>query len=231
MDESKTGKDAVIKAGVFKTEPSDGLMIQRLIMQRTRLRAFLIAENIKFVVMEAPILQDFSTELLYALNQFMFEVFLELNVFVLYIQSATWKKITFPDMNPIDVTKNHSTHLAKNELDRQGKRFSEHVADAYHLSKIGLRFYKWYFLHELKDADLAPRDYDLFCGKKTYVKGVKKGITEYYGLIYRENDQFYDFSKHTKKPADIINNIAEEIINGGEGKREGQGYLDACRIL
>jgi hypothetical protein len=233
FDENQTGKGAVLEAGVFQTAPTDGLLIHRLILQRTRVRLFLELKKINFVVMEAPILSDFNTEKLFALNQFLHEVFLDLGVFVLYIQSATWKKMMFPDMNPIDVTKHHSSHLAKTELDRHGKRFSEHVADAYHLGKIGHRFYQWNMMKILKDTDLTPAEVDLFCGKHTFVKGIKKGITEYYGLIYRENDQFFDFAKQPWKSHLITKSIIEEIENGsGKTGKEGQkGYFNACRIL
>jgi hypothetical protein len=42
------------------------------------------------------------------------------------------------------------------------------------------------------------------------VKGAKKGITEYNGIIYKENDQFFDYKKQTRKTTDIIS----EVKNG-----------------
>ena len=238
FDEAKTGRESVLEAGVFRTEPSEGLLVQRLIKQRTRVAEFLAAKGIKFVTMEAPIWGEFSTELLFALNQFLHEVFLAQGTFVLYIQSSTWKKMMFPDMNPQDVTKAHSSHLAKVELDKRGKRFSEHVADAYHLGKIGHRFHKWYFQKVLKDSDLTPEEWDLFCGKKTFTKGPRKGITEYYGLIYRENDQFFDFGKRSDRTPKIIEEeTKKEITDGNETSAKGspkdghQGYFDRSRVL
>ena len=213
FDENKVGRDAVLEAGVFQTDPSDGYLVQRLIMQQCRVRDFLILKKIKFVVMEAPIWGDYSTELLFALNQFLHEVFLDLSIFLLYIQSSTWKKMMFPDMDPINVTKHHSSHLAKMELDRMGRRFSEHVADAYHLGKIGHRFYRWFFMKLLTDKDLTPNEWHLFCGKHTYVKGAKKGLTEYTGLIYRENDQFFDYTKQEMKSHMIEDKIKKEITS------------------
>ena len=238
FDEAIVGKESVLEAGVFKTDPTDGLLVQRLIIQRERVRMFLTAKNIKFVAMEAPYMGDFNTEMLYSLNQYMHDVFLNLGIFVFYVQSSTWKSMMFPGMSATDVTKHHSSHLAKTELDRHGRRFSEHVADAYHLGKIGHRFYNWYVLKTLKDSYLTPKELDLFCGKHTYVKGVKKGITDYYGTIYRENEQFYDFSKQTKTTSVILSEITKEITNGvqkeGKDHREPggcQGNFDAYRIL
>ena len=160
--------------------------------------------------MEAPYLQDFNTELLFALNQFIHEVFLNLQCFVIYFQPSALKKYAQPGMKSNDVTKHHMVHQAKIELSRQGKRFSEHVADAYFASKIGLRFYQWHISKTIQDKDLSEWELDYFCGKHTFVKGEKKGITEYYGLIHRENDQFFDYRKQNRN----TKTIQGEIKNG-----------------
>jgi len=193
LDETKSGRESVLKAGVFKTEPSGGLLVQRLIMQRERVRWLLEQEKITFIATEAPYWGDFSTELLFALNQFLHEVYMNQKAYVVYIQPTTLKKITYPELKVDEVTKHHMTHRAKEELNRQGKRFSEHVADAYFVGKLGLRYYQWLFLKQIPDVDLTEAEQDLFCGKHTYVRGEKKGITEYTGIIYRENDQFFDY--------------------------------------
>ena len=93
-----------------------------------------------------------------------------------------------------------------------GKRFSEHVADAYFAGKIGLKFYQWYFMRKYTDEELTERERKLFCGKHTFKRGKRKGLTEYTGIIYRENDQFFDYTKREKNSKEI----AEEIKNGKE---------------
>ena len=210
MDEKKEGRESLLEHGTFKTSPGDGLLVQRIIRQRERVRKLLTSKEVTFVSMEAPYFADFSTELLFALNQHIHEVFLDLGVFVIYIQPITLKKLSIPGINPQDVTKNHMIHQAKKELGFQGKRFSEHVADAYHAGRIGRKFYQWHFLRELTDDDLNPDEKHLFCGKHIYVKGVKKGLTDYTGLIYRENDQFFDYSKPKKRTAQITEEVANE---------------------
>lgn len=210
MDENKTGQGALLDYGTFATKPSDGLLVQRLIYQRERARKLLTDFNVSFVSMEAPYWQDFSTELLFALNQYLHNIFLDLGIQVIYIQPLTLKKMALPDMNPQEVTKHHMVHAAKTELSKHGKRFSEHVSDAYFAGKIGCRFYKWFFLKKLKDEDLTSEEHHTFCGKHTYVRGVKKGLTDYTGIIYKLNDQFYDYSKISKKSIDIT----KELNNG-----------------
>ena len=210
LDEKKEGRESLLEHGHFKTCPSDGLLVQRIIRQRERVRKLLISKGVTFVSMEAPYFADFSTELLFALNQHIHEVFLDLGVFVIYIQPITLKKLSVPGINPHDVTKNHMIHQAKEELGLQGKRFSEHVADAYHAGRIGRKFYQWHFLRKLTDDDLNTEERQFFCGKHTYVKGTKKGLTDYTGLIYRDNDQFFDYSKPKKRTAQITEEVANE---------------------
>lgn len=207
LDECKSGKDSLLDYGTFKTATSDGLRVQRLIMQRERLRKLLSERGVALVAMEAPYWQDFSTEILFALNQFIHEVFLDLGTLVIYIQPLSLKKQALPDMNPQEATKHHMTHQAKQELELMGRRFSEHVSDAYFAAKVGCRFYRWHCLQELADDNLTDSEKHLFCGKHTYTRGEKKGLTEYTGIIYRENDQFFDYRKHMRKSADIIKEV------------------------
>jgi Holliday junction resolvasome RuvABC endonuclease subunit len=207
LDEKKTGKESLIDFGTFKTTPKDGLMVQRLTMQQERLRFLLEKTGVTFVAMEAPYWEDFNTEILFALNQFIHQVFLDMNIVVVYFQPMALKKVAVPDTNPQKVTKHHVTHAAKTELDKHGKRFSEHVSDAYFAAKIGCRFYRWYILKEFKDDALSEYERHVFCGKHTFTRGKKKGLTEYTGLIYRANDQFFDYSIQRRKTADIKKEI------------------------
>lgn len=210
LKEHGEGKKALLDNGTFKTSPSDGLMVQRLIMQRERMKKLLTDWEVSFVSMEAPILDDYSTEMLFALNQFMHEVFLNMKTFVLYIQPFNLKKIAWPDLPPTEVTKHHVVHQAKTELDLHGKVFSEHCSDAYFIGKIGQRFYQWHIEKSLKDSDLTPEENKLFCGKHTFIRGVKKGITEYNGIVYKENEQFFDYRRRRKRTRSLI----KEIKNG-----------------
>jgi Holliday junction resolvasome RuvABC endonuclease subunit len=208
MDEHETGKDSMISMGTFKTSTEDGLIVQRLITQREKAKKLIQDYNIQFVSTEAPYYQDTSTEVLFALNQYLHEVFLNMKCFVLYLPPMRLKKLSLPGLNPLDATKHHSVHQAKTELDLHGKRLSEHVADAYHAAKIGSTFYKWFILKELKDNDLTNDERETFCGKYTYKRGIKKGITDYIGIIYKENNQFFDYRKQERNTENIIKEIS-----------------------
>ena len=121
-------------------------------------------------------------------------------------------------MDPDNISKHHMVHAAKKELDLMNRRFSEHAADAYFIGKIGLKFHQWYIQHKIKDEDLTDRERDLFCGKHTYVKGLKKGITDYTGIIYRENECFYDYPKQIRTSQILTKEVSDgwqDLINSG----------------
>lgn len=210
LDEERTGAEALIDFGSFKTSTKEGMLVQRLISQRERVRKFLSDNKVKMVASEAPYYMDFNTELLFSLHQFVHEAYLDMGVYVIYISPSTLCKQAYPDKNPQDITKHHMVHLAKTELNRHGKRLSEHMADAYFAARTGVRFYQWYFKKSLKEEDLTKEEWDFFCHKRTITRGPRKGIIEYNGLIYRENEKFFDYSKQERKTKNII----EEIKNG-----------------
>lgn len=199
---------SLLDHGTFKTSKKDGLLVQRLILQRERMRKLLQDYGITFVAMEAPYFMDFSTELLFALNQFIHEVYLNEGCFVLYLQPLTLKKFAIPHIKDShNITKNHVVHQAKTELDMHGQRFSEHVADAYFAGKLGHIFHQWYFQESLKDEDLPEKLRTLFAGRHTLTRGPRKGITEYTGIIYKENDQFFDYRKHKRTTDTLIKEV------------------------
>ena len=218
FDETKTGPRAVLEAGTFQTSPKDGHLIQRILMQQERIKLLLTSRNVNFISMEAPIWKDYNSEMLFALNQYIHQVLLDMKLFMIHLQPSTLKKYAYPDMDPDEVTKSHMTHQAKKELHRMGKRFSEHVADAYFAGKIGLKFYQWYFLHMFSDDDLTEHERNLFCGKHTFTRGAKKGLTEYTGIIYRENERFFDYRNQHRDTQAII----KEVQNGGEDFNTGR---------
>jgi len=101
-------------------------------------------------------------------------------------------------------------HQAKTELDKHGeKKFSEHIADAYFAGKVGRIFYNWHIAKRFTDEDLPEYLREIFSGKHIFVKGAKKGLTEYTGIIYKENELFFDYTKQKRKTQTIINEVAD----------------------
>jgi Holliday junction resolvasome RuvABC endonuclease subunit len=200
--------DLVVEKGLLKTSDSDGILIQRILKQQEQVKSKLLEYNIKVVGMEAPFFGGNEAEHLFALNQFIHEVFLELGTFVIAIPPQQLKKLTLPDLSVDEIGKAQMVDAAKTILNLQGKVLANDIADAYWAGYFGKRFYKHFILKTLKEENLKEYERNVFCGKHTFTRGMKKGFTEYTGYIYRENEMFYDFEK-----------IKRRLINAEE-KRE-----------
>lgn len=192
--------DTVVEEKVLlKTSPRDGITVQRLIKQADQIEEKIKHYGIRYIGMEAPFFSANSTEMLYALNQYIHKKFLENDCFVVCFPPQMLKKLVFPD-HPVDkIGKPHMIHQAKSVLNLHGHRLAEDVADAFWAAYFGKRFYEFYINKTLKEIDLGSYEHKAFCGKHTYKRGAKKGITDYTGIKYRENDLFYDFREINRR--------------------------------
>lgn len=195
---------SVVEKGMLKTTPEDGILVQRISLQAERVRSLLTKYGIEFVGMEAPFFGSGSTEILFALNQFLHKVFLELGSFVVCFPPQMLKKLVFPDISVADIHKPHMIDRAKAALGMHGKRLAEDVADAYWAGIYGGRFYRWYITKSLPESDLGEYERETFCGKHTFLRGPKKGLTEYNGIVYRENELFFDFKSIKRRANSAI---------------------------
>jgi len=186
--------DNVVKEkGLLKTRPLDGILVQRLIKQAGQVDSLIKKYDITFIGMEAPFFGAGSTEILYALNQFLHRVFLDNGNYVVAFPPQMLKKLVFPDISIEGVGKPHMIDRAKTALGLHGHRLAEDVADAYWAGYFGKRYYKWLLEKSLNESELGEYERNTFCGKHTYKRGARKGLTELTGIKYRENELFFDF--------------------------------------
>jgi len=194
--------DKVVKEkGLLKTSTGDGVLIERLLKQSRQVQDVISRYDVKFVGMEAPFFGAGSTEILFALNQFLHRVFYENNTYVVCFPPQQLKKLVFPDTSVAEIGKPNMIDRAKTMLNLHGHRLAEDVADAYWAGYFGKRFYKWFFDKTLNEKDLGEYETNVYTGKKTYQRGMKKGTTEYKGIIYRENELFFDFKAIKRRSA------------------------------
>jgi len=87
--------------------------------------------------------------------------------------------------------------------DAGGGRWSGDEADAYWVARCAGRFWKFIdgslfpFDQKIREADLTSVERHQFLKTHTYVRGKKAGKTERKGLIYREGDRFFRWSKES----------------------------------
>ena len=211
--------DSFIEKGRLRTSGSDGILVQRLLLQRKQIGYLMEKYDIKFVSMEAPYLQGGESEHLFALNQFIHEVFLERGSYVICFPPQQLKKLACPGQKADKVHKAQMIAEAKKRYRLMGKILTDDEADAMHACHIGKLFYNWFFTKKLGDKDLHPDMLHAFAGKHEYTRGVKKGVTDYTGLIYRENELFYDFKRISERKAEYGNREEETRENGIGGTR------------
>lgn len=186
-----------VQRGRLYTETGDGILIQRLLKQQAQIKAKMEEFSIDFVSMEAPVLGEGESEHLFALNQFIHEVFLQRGTFVICFPPQQLKALAMPHRKIIagEIGKNHMIFDAQTYYNLEGKTLTDDEADALHAGRLGKYFYNWHFQKKLKDEELPLKLLKAFKGKHTFVRGDKKGITEYNGMIFRENELFFDFKK------------------------------------
>lgn len=187
--------NVVEEKGLLKTSVTDGILVQRLIKQVSQIEGVLKKYDISFIGMEAPYFEGGSSEVLYALNQFIHRMYLERGVYVVYFPPQMLKKLVFPDTSVSEIGKPHMIDRAKTALGLHGKVLAEDVADAYWAGIFGKKYYKWHIQKVLKDEDLGDYEAKCFKGSHVFSRGDRKGDTEYSGIVYRENELFYDFKE------------------------------------
>ena len=192
----------VVERGLFKTSTADGILVLRLLKQQRQITEIIQKYDIKFVSMEAPYYGGWTAEKLFALNQFIHKAFLDLGNYVVAFPPQQLKKLVFPKEKVTNIHKPEMIDKAKTALGLQGKVLSEDVADAYWAGISGKKYYKRYIVEETTDEDLNDYEISVFSGKHTYTRGAKKGVTDYTGIIYRENELFWDFEKIRRSTLD-----------------------------
>lgn len=191
--DSDSPYDTLVDRGRLKTSGADGILVQKLILQSDRIKRLIVDNKVAMVSMEAPYFGGNESEHLFALNQFLHRVFLETGSYVITFPPQQMKVLAVPHKKAGDIAKPQMISEAKSRFHLQGKVLPDDEADALHAGHLGKLFFNWHFAGKLQDKDLHPRVLDAFSGKKTFTKGLRKGTTDYYGLIYRENELFFDF--------------------------------------
>jgi Holliday junction resolvasome RuvABC endonuclease subunit len=230
MDTTKPDTE-VVEKGLLKTSPLDGILVQRLVKQAGNISGLMAKYNIQFVGMEAPFFDSHNTEMLFALNQYIHKVFMDREAFVVCFPPSMLKKLAIPDHKSDEVGKPHMIDAAKRELNLYGKRLAEDVADAYWAGRFGKHYYQWHLEGSLDIKTLPEYEQWCFDGKKEISRGPRKGVTDYFGIVYRENQLFYDFRAIKRRVENALRSKKETVSKKGPRKGlqaqdnpgEGQG--------
>lgn len=83
------------------------------------------------------------------------------------------------------------------QLDAGGGRWNHNEADAYLVAKAAARFWQFYD-GSLAKEDLTIPEKQQFAHIHTYKRGKKAGETEHRGILYREDERFFQWSRHAQ---------------------------------
>jgi Holliday junction resolvasome RuvABC endonuclease subunit len=190
------GKDSeFLDMGRLRTNKRDGILVQRLLKQSGQIRELIRSNGVRFLAMEAPVMNSGESEELFALNQFLHKIFLEEGLEVLVFSSSRLKKLACPSGGPAEVG------IHKPQMIQECRRMlkmrenpSDDAADAFWTAYLGREFYRNKYEGKAESA-LRADIREAFFEKKVFKRGPKKGVTEHKGMAYRINEFYYDFRK------------------------------------
>jgi hypothetical protein len=193
-DNSVVGPARVIAKGVFTTSASC-LFVKRYMQMRARLVDLIESyPEIRVVGVESPPYGEGWSEGLYGLFLYVNEAIYLSRKDVVYFDPLTVKLLAKmdPGVRRGKMDKGDMVGAAKAETGI--KRWSNDEADAYIIGRGAARFWELEY-KELGDEELTPSERHSFTRVHTFKRGSKAGRTVRDGLIFRENDRFFRFSK------------------------------------
>lgn len=194
-DTEATGKARCIERGRFQT-PANMEFVDRYVFLRERLRQLLRRRPPDRVSLESSVFGELWSEGMYGLFLYTCEALkLERQDVVLWTppqvksharehlgRPAGWKMMK-PDM----------VEAARTDTGGKG-RWNHNEADAYLIAVLGARFWNLWD-GRLTEADLTDVEKRYFTEVKTYQRGKHAGKTVHKGVMYREDDRFFQWSQ------------------------------------
>lgn len=181
--------------GRFQTSPKKMDYIDRYKTQRWRLFDLIKRTQPDKVGLEFPVFGQMYSEGMYGLFLYTSEALKGAGCDVVFwtpMQIKAHARDTIDRPKGWKMDKMDMCEAAK--MDAAGGRWNHNEADAYLCARLAARFW---MLHtgEISEAQLSERELKYFTEVKTYIRGKKAGKTVKRGVIHREGDRFFLWSK------------------------------------
>lgn len=191
-DSDQEGPRRVVDRGVLRS-PSDSVFVYRYIGLRENVRALLNDFDVRIVGVESVAFGEQWSEGLYALFVYVNEAIFDCAKDVVHFDPGTVKFLTKGD--PKRKGKMFKSDMvAKARQDSGVPKWNHNEADAYHIARFAARF-QLFAQGDLQLSDLDASEKHVFAREHTFVKGKRAGETERTGMVFRENERFFRFSK------------------------------------
>ena len=180
--------------GRFQT-PADMTFVDRYIAQRESLRALIRSVKPDRVGIEFPVFDNLFSEGMYGLFLYSCEALKAEGCDVVFwsplqVKAHARESIGRPKGWPMD--KQDMVEAAK--VDAGGAKWNHNEADAYLIGKLSARF--WSFHDQaLPEGGLTDVEKKYFTDVHKYIRGKNAGKEVKRGVIYREDERFFLWSK------------------------------------
>ena len=182
--------------GRFQTS-SKTLFVDRYIEQRASLRALVQEVKPDHVSLEFPVFNNLWSEGMYGLFLYTCEALKAEEQDVVFWSPGQIKGHAADSLERPQGWKMMKGDMVKAaKEDTGGGVWNHNEADAYLAARLGARFW---LLHDggIKERELTPRERKMFLAIHRFVRGKKAGKRVTKGVLYREDERFFMWSKET----------------------------------
>jgi hypothetical protein len=179
--------------GRFQTSAKT-LFIDRYCDLRLQLRELVQEVKPDKVGLEFPVFNDLWSEGMYGLFLFTCEALKAEGQDVVFwspMQVKAHARETLERPKGWKMMKGDMVEAAKE--DTGGGRWNHNEADAYLVGRLAARFWLLW-TDQIKEQELSPLERRYFLQVKRYIRGKKAGRTDLKGVLYREDERFFQWS-------------------------------------
>lgn len=190
---SVAGPGRVVAKGVLTTS-AKRVFIWRYLYLREALSMVLDRfPSIDNVGVESPPFGEQFSEGLYGLFLYVNEALFLRRKDVVYFDPTTVKRLAKMDPSIRRGTMDKGDMIEAAKVDSGVKRWNHNEADAYLVARSAARFWE-YLAGTLQEDELTPSEHRAFLAVHTFIRGRKAGRTVKRGIVFKENDRFFEFS-------------------------------------
>ena len=192
---SAEGVDRCPGRGRFQT-PSKMVFIDRYVYMRDSLQGLIQDHKPDFVGIEYPVFNDLWSEGMYGLFLYSCEALKAEKIDVVFfspMQVKAHARLSLDRPKGWKMLKGDMVDAAKHDAGGKG-RWNHNEADAYLVARTAARFWQ---LHQgqIDESELTEPERKQFTRIHTFQRGKKAGETVRKGILFRESERFFRWSK------------------------------------
>lgn len=191
---SVAGSGRVLDKGVFSTSAKD-IFVSRYKYLREAVRSLIQTfPEVEKVGVESPPFGESWSEGLYGLFLYVNEALYDERKDVVYFDPSRVKLLARVDPSIRKGAMHKQDMIQAAKAETSISRWNHNEADAYIIARSAARFWEFYE-GTLKYDELTPAEQKVFYQRHTFTRGKKAGKTVEHGLVFKESDRFFVFSK------------------------------------